>query len=29
MKCLWWWLVEPVSRFLGRDEREAVLGDLE
>jgi hypothetical protein len=28
MKCLWWWLVEPVSRFLERDEREAVLGDL-
>ena len=28
MKRLWWWVVEPVSRFLERDEREAVLGDL-
>ncbi len=28
MKGLWWWLLEPVSRFLERDEREAVLGDL-
>ena len=28
MKRLWSWVVEPVSRFLERDEREAVLGDL-
>ncbi len=24
-----WWLIEPVSRFLQHDEREALLGDLE
>lgn len=29
MNQLWWWVVEPVSRFLEHDEREAVLGDLE
>jgi hypothetical protein len=29
MNQLWWWVVEPVSRFLEGDEREAVLGDLE
>lgn len=29
MSQLWWWMVEPVSRFLEHDEREAVLGDLE
>ena len=29
MNQLWWWIVEPVSRFLEHDEREAVLGDLE
>jgi hypothetical protein len=28
MNQLWWWMVEPVSRFLEHDEREAVLGDL-
>jgi hypothetical protein len=28
MNQLWWWVVEPVSRFLEHDEREAVLGDL-
>lgn len=29
MSQLWWWIVEPVSRLLKHDEREAVLGDLE
>lgn len=29
MNQLWWWVVEPVSGLLKRDEREAVLGDLE
>ena len=29
MNQLWWWIVEPVSRLLQPDEREAVLGDLE
>jgi hypothetical protein len=29
MNQLWWWMVEPVSRFLEHEEREAVLGDLE
>jgi hypothetical protein len=29
MNQFWWWVVEPVSRFLERDEREAVLGDVE
>jgi hypothetical protein len=28
MNQLWWWMVEPVSRLLEADEREAVLGDL-
>lgn len=28
MNQIWWWVVEPVSRFLEHDEREAVLGDL-
>ena len=29
MSQFWWWLIEPVSRFLQHDEREALLGDLE
>jgi hypothetical protein len=29
MTQIWWWIVEPVSRLLEHDEREAVLGDLE
>lgn len=29
MSQLWWWIVEPVSRFLEHDEREVILGDLE
>src|SRR5690349_5591237 len=28
MNQLWWWIVEPVSRFLEHDERDALLGDL-
>jgi hypothetical protein len=28
MNQLWWWAVEPVSRFLEQNERQAVLGDL-
>lgn len=29
MNQFWWWVVEPVSRWLKNEEREAVLGDLE
>lgn len=29
MNQFWWWVVEPVSRFLEHDERDALLGDVE